>query len=113
MISTQQKQTKQEREKEKKLHVTHTHNHTRTTNLPNYNYVNDPCTNPLPGDPLPYARWIVGQPDNAGGTEDCAEITYQALWNDLPCTLSRYYACEIPVAQCDQLKDDIRCSYLL
>ncbi|XP_037799336.1 mannose-binding protein C-like [Penaeus monodon] len=64
-------------------------------------------------DPLPYARWIVGQPDNAGGTEDCAEITYQALWNDLPCTLSRYYACEIPVAQCDQLKDDIRCSYLL
>ncbi|XP_042855634.1 mannose-binding protein C-like [Penaeus japonicus] len=62
---------------------------------------------------LPYANWIPGQPDNGGGNEDCAEINSNAEWNDLPCGSSRSYACQIPVAQCDSRKDDIRCSYLL
>ncbi|XP_027215213.2 perlucin [Penaeus vannamei] len=62
---------------------------------------------------LSYGRWRAGQPDNGGGVEDCAELSYLAEWNDIACSQTRYYACEIPVAQCDRRRDDIRCSYLL
>lgn len=43
-----------------------------------------------------YTNWGGGQPDNAGGSEDCAELWKAASyrWNDRPCTSLLRYICE-------------------
>lgn len=50
------------------------------------------------GVKLTNARWYKGQPDNAGGIERCAEITYRwndtATWNDIPCDRKNPFFCE-------------------
>ena len=41
-------------------------------------------------------RWEVGQPDNDGGNEDCAE-GWATGWNDIPCDHTRKLICQRPV----------------
>lgn len=43
-----------------------------------------------------FTDWNPGQPDNAGGHEDCLEIekTYNYKWNDVVCGTTNGYICE-------------------
>jgi len=43
-----------------------------------------------------YSKWASGQPDDAGGMEDCAQMDATGSWNDLPCGsgASNPYVCE-------------------
>ena len=41
-----------------------------------------------------YASWGEGQPDDAGGNEDCAALGADGAWNDLPCDAARPFLCE-------------------
>lgn len=41
-----------------------------------------------------FASWGMGQPDDAGGNEDCATIGAEGAWNDLPCDAKRPFVCE-------------------
>lgn len=38
------------------------------------------------GAPITYTNWAVGEPNDAGGNEDCTQIYPDGTWNDLPCT---------------------------
>ncbi len=41
------------------------------------------------------ALWASGEPNDAGGDEDCAEFRFSSKsWNDNQCTKSRYFWCE-------------------
>ena len=49
------------------------------------------------GSSLTYTSWYSGEPNNSGGSEDCAEMFSTSLgwkWNDAPCTTSYRYICE-------------------
>ncbi|KAI8521387.1 hypothetical protein Bbelb_011410 [Branchiostoma belcheri] len=54
----------------------------------------------LDGLPTTFSNWEPGEPSNAGGNEDCAEIVHDTgLWNDVPCGQSwstRGYVCKRP-----------------
>ena len=41
-----------------------------------------------------YANWNPGEPNAATSAEDCAVTTHGTGWNDIPCTLTKTYACE-------------------
>jgi hypothetical protein len=47
-----------------------------------------------------FTAWGMGQPDDAGGTEECVELIVSEdpavlpYWNDLPCDATRGVACE-------------------
>ncbi|CAG9772135.1 unnamed protein product [Ceutorhynchus assimilis] len=45
------------------------------------------------GKPVTYHQFASGQPDNAGGKEECVEIfkynDMEMYWNDLPCDSAR------------------------
>lgn len=44
--------------------------------------------------PLVFENWNDGEPNDLGG-EDCVELRDSGgLWNDLPCSHSRYFVCE-------------------
>ena len=59
---------------------------------------------PVQHTPLSYTNWYAGQPDNAGGFEDCMEINYKTpgKWNDSPCTEKRKYVCQPPLPPSQQ-----------
>lgn len=44
-----------------------------------------------------FTDWLPGQPDNAGGREDCGQIykPFNYTWNDNQCELPFHYICEI------------------
>ena len=47
------------------------------------------------GSRLTYTYWSSGEPNNAGGSEDCAEIyPRNSEWNDKRCATLRHYVCE-------------------
>ena len=50
------------------------------------------------GTPLWYTNWYSGQPDDAGGNEDCMEFNYRSSgkWNDATCTIKLKYVCQFP-----------------
>jgi hypothetical protein len=52
------------------------------------------------GDPLAYAHWDSGEPNDGGGGEDCGVIMTstgrQTEWDDRPCGGARPYVCEAP-----------------
>ncbi|MBC7695723.1 MAG: gliding motility-associated C-terminal domain-containing protein [Burkholderiales bacterium] len=37
------------------------------------------------GSPLSYSNWAPGEPNDAGGVEDCTQIYPDGMWNDLNC----------------------------
>ena len=51
------------------------------------------------GIPSQYTYWCSGEPNNAGGNEDCAVINWQpsGCWNDLACSRTNGYICETPL----------------
>lgn len=50
-----------------------------------------------PGNMLGTPTWNTGEPNDAGGVEDCVEATgATGVWNDLACTQTRRSLCERP-----------------
>ena len=50
------------------------------------------------GTPLSYTNWRYGEPNNGGGggqPEDCAAISEELTWNDLPCAETRAFICQL------------------
>ena len=49
-----------------------------------------------------FTKWIPGQPDDAGGNEDCVHMhdpgtyLFGDKWNDLPCTALVPFICKMP-----------------
>ncbi|KAH8391826.1 hypothetical protein KR215_005259, partial [Drosophila sulfurigaster] len=48
------------------------------------------------GEPLPYARWDLGEPNNFGGREYCLELK-QYKFNDAVCANEQKFACEAKI----------------
>eukprot|EP01084_Bolivina_argentea_P023253 43366_1 len=49
----------------------------------------------IDGSPFSYSDWDPNEPNNHGGNEDCADINLSHHWNDVPCTLSLNFLCNI------------------
>ncbi|XP_078740798.1 mannose-binding protein A-like [Lampetra fluviatilis] len=50
------------------------------------------------GGPLGYNNWNTGEPNNAGGDEDCAIIVADGgKWNDIRCSRLCHFVCELPL----------------
>lgn len=49
----------------------------------------------IDGGALAFAAWLAGEPNDAGGNEDCVEMDQAAGgWNDVPCDTPRSFICE-------------------
>ena len=46
------------------------------------------------GEPLVYSNWASGEPNNAGGAENCVEMYTNGKWNDKSCGEQRLVVCE-------------------
>jgi hypothetical protein len=48
--------------------------------------------------PLDYTSWAGGEPNNAGGNENCGHLWDAAggQWNDIPCDVNMPYVCRLP-----------------
>ena len=48
--------------------------------------------------PLNYTGWAGGEPNDAGGNEDCVHIASWAggQWNDIACQVELRYVCRLP-----------------
>lgn len=46
------------------------------------------------GKPPPIEQWGEGEPNDAGGDEDCVEVLRNGRWNDAHCGVLRPFACE-------------------
>ncbi|XP_050956923.1 proteoglycan 3-like [Labeo rohita] len=43
-----------------------------------------------------YNGWNFGEPNNAGGMENCVEMWYNLAFNDAPCTVPKPFICSCP-----------------
>lgn len=51
----------------------------------------------IDGAGLDFTSWNAGEPNDAGGVEDCVEIDPTVgIWNDVPCDTPRAFVCESP-----------------
>ena len=48
------------------------------------------------GKPAVYTNWHSGDPNNAGGNEDCGIINPVNKWYDARCHYATYFVCEKP-----------------
>lgn len=48
------------------------------------------------GSAVDYTNWAYGEPNDAGGYEDCGEFTWGWQWNDLNCGNGINYICRLP-----------------
>ena len=54
----------------------------------------------IDGTPFDFGYWNTGEPNNAGGSENCIEIysdpgqTIHDKWNDVPCDVMRNFVCQ-------------------
>lgn len=48
------------------------------------------------GSDVDYSNWGGGEPNDAGGNEDCTQITGSGAWNDLDCDAQLPYVCALP-----------------
>lgn len=48
--------------------------------------------------PLEFNKFEPGEPNNAGGTENCVQqlsiLQFKAKWNDQPCRIRNHFICE-------------------
>lgn len=50
--------------------------------------------------PLSYTNWSPGEPNDAGGDEDCAVLRFDTFkWNDYICGGKIFYICQKPQGQ--------------
>ncbi|XP_078691944.1 uncharacterized protein LOC144922175 [Branchiostoma floridae x Branchiostoma belcheri] len=55
-----------------------------------------------------FTAWAPGEPNNAGGREDCGEL-WKSGWNDAPCGNKRYFICQTEKgarSKCQQEAED-------
>jgi hypothetical protein len=51
----------------------------------------------IDGGGLDFTHWNTGEPNDAGGNEDCTEMDLAGgIWNDVPCGDPRAFVCESP-----------------
>jgi hypothetical protein len=63
------------------------------------------------GAPLTVERWAPGEPNNAGGDENCGEVyPNSGLWNDLVCGAARALLCESRPPRAGAAPGKLRCS---
>jgi hypothetical protein len=49
------------------------------------------------GEPVTFARWSDGEPNDNGGREDCAQVVpWNGRWNDLDCGRLLPFVCQVP-----------------
>ncbi|KAL2081420.1 hypothetical protein ACEWY4_023273 [Coilia grayii] len=51
----------------------------------------------LDGAHWDYADWLVGEPNNTAGVENCVELLSDSKFNDMPCWDLRAYICSYPL----------------
>lgn len=57
-----------------------------------------------------YSNWNTGEPNNAGGDEDCVHTLQNThKWNDLRCTFSYSYICQKPQGKSIKVQTDYAC----
>ncbi|MFO0548110.1 MAG: DUF4215 domain-containing protein [Polyangiaceae bacterium] len=47
------------------------------------------------GESFSYSNWSTNEPNNSGD-EDCVQLYVDGTWNDVPCTNTYGYVCEVP-----------------
>jgi hypothetical protein len=63
------------------------------------------------GAPVVFTSWAPGEPNNAGGDENCGELyVRRAQWNDLACDRPMPYVCESRPARPGAAPPALRCS---